>query len=232
MKTIEGEAYAPSAVLALGAWSCSQPKKPPKPTPPRFSIAHLDGAPLTRYAPEGGKVLTEAIPGTSVRRSFVILNDPACPVKISAFGFTMDYEESQYSISHSHCTLGEQLANSGDCPYLLYSLDWAFKAQSPVTAWEAKAYAFDQMNRYLWTDNFANGTHGKDATGLELGTEYKTDRLRWWTIQLADNLGKWVNSVVFVTAARTKDGKVWICDKEALKSQIGALSLEITLELK
>jgi hypothetical protein len=32
-----------------------------------------------------------------------------------------------------------------------------------------------------------------------------TDRVRWCTLQLADNLGKWATSVVFVTAARTKE---------------------------
>ena len=218
MKTKEGKAYVLSVVLALNVCSCSQPKKPaPKPTLPRFSITRLDGGTLTRYAPEGGKVLTEAIPGTSVRRSFVILNDPACPVKVGAFGFSM---------------------HDLDRPNLLYSLDWAFKAQSPVTAWEAKAYAFDQMNRFLWADKFANGTRGKDATGLELASEYKTDRERWlrWLAEdqaaAADNFGKWTTSVVFMTAARTKDGKVWFCDKEALKGQVGALSLEIPSELR
>jgi hypothetical protein len=156
----------------------------------------------------------EAIPGTSVRRSFVILNDSACPVKVSIFG------------------LGSSMVDYHEPPSLFYSLDWAFKAASPVTAWEAKAYAFDQFNRYLWTDEFANGTQGTDAAGLEVATEYKTSRVRRWTFQLADNLGRWLTSVVFVTAARTKDGKVWLCDKDALNSQIRALSLEIPSELK
>jgi hypothetical protein len=213
MRTIEAEAYVLSAVLALGAWSCAQHKEPPKPAPPRFSITRLDGGPLTRFKREHVKPvpdgvwltsgITEAIPGTSVRRSFVILNGPACPVKVRAFG------------------LGSSMVDYHEPPSLLYALDWAFKAQLPVTAWEAKAYAFDQMNRYLWTDEFANGTQGKDATGLELATEYKTDRVRVWTFQLADNLGRWLTSVVFVTVARTKEGSVWFCDKEALKSQIG-----------
>ena len=229
MKANQGKASVLSAVLALGA--CSQPKKPQSPIAPRFSITRLDGGPLTRYSHES-KVLTEAIPGTSVRRSFVILNDAASPLKVSAFGFRMLYDESQYSMSNSHCGADEQLANPFRCPHLLYTIEWAFKAQSPVTAWEAKAYAFDQMNRYVWTDEFANGTRGKDATGLELATEYKSDRVRWWTIQLTDNLGRWLTSVVFVTAARTKDGKVWLCDKEAIKNQIVALSLEIPSELK
>jgi hypothetical protein len=43
--------------------------------------------------------------------------------------------------------LGSSMVDYHEPPSLLYALDWAFKAPSPVTAWEAKAYAFDQMNR-------------------------------------------------------------------------------------
>jgi hypothetical protein len=231
MNARQGNAYVLSAALALYACSC-EPKKA-KPKPPRFSIARLDGGQLTRIAIHG-KALTEAIPGTSVRRSFVILNDATCPVKVSAFGLSLH----EYSFPHSDCTAEEQRAFTYDCPRLFYDLEWTFKAQSPVTAWEATAYAFDQMNRFLWADKFANGTRGKDATGLELATEYKTDRERWlrWLAEdqaaADDNFGKWTTSVVLVTAARTKDGRVWFCDKEALKSQIGTLSLEIPSELK
>ena len=232
MKTEHGtKVYILSAaVLALCACSHSlpfEPKKPEtKPTPPRFSITTLDAGPLTRYAPRA-KELTEAVPGTSVRRSFTILNDPASPVKISGFGLRMyDDPSSLYSTLYEHCTPEKQLADSFDCARLVYVLDWSFKAQSPVIAWEANSLAFDAMNRFLWANEFANGTRGKDATGLELGTEYKTDRIGWWSIGQTDNLGKWITSVVFMTSVRTKDGAVWLCDKEALKVQMRALSLD------
>src|SRR5579863_621401 len=186
------------AVLALGG--CSHPGPKPRETKsasPRFSVTRLDGGQLTRYAPLA-KELTETVPETSARRSFIILNDPASPVEISAFGLSMYHDSSSwYSTFHQGCTPEKQIANDFTCARLLYSLDWSFKARSPVTAWEAKSYAFDAINRFLWADGFANGTRGQDATGLELGTAYKADRVGWWNIEHTDNLGKWITSVVF-----------------------------------
>jgi len=86
-------AYILSAVLALAACSRSEPKgaeTAPRSEPSegkqnrlrRDSITKLDGGQLTRYAPSA-KELTEAAPGTSARRSLIVLNDPASPVEIS-----------------------------------------------------------------------------------------------------------------------------------------------------
>lgn len=217
-----------SFVLALIACSCSVPKQPePKPVSPRFSTIRLDGGLLTRYAPHA-RELTEVVPGTATRRSFIILNDPACPVEISAFGLTMNPDLSlKYNSSfRESCTPEKQLANDFECARLMFSIDWSFKAKSPVAAWEAMSFAFDAFNRFLWTNGFANGTRGKDATGLELAMTYKTGRLWWWDTDRTDNLGKWITSIVFMTSVRAKDGTVWTCDKNALKDQIKALSLD------
>jgi len=75
-------------------------------------------------------------------------------------------------------------------------------------AQSAGARPEDRQGQPVWHPIYAvasMGRRAKDATGLELGTEYMTDRVRWCTLQLADNLGKWATSVVFVTAARTKE---------------------------
>lgn len=222
--------YVLIAVLALIACSCSRPSQPERretsAAPPRFCITRLDGGLLTTYDP-GVKGLTKPVLGTSIRRSFVILNDATCPTQISAFGLrTWD------ELSLRPCTPAKQLANpmDFDCAKLLYILNWSLKARSSVAVWGVHNSVFDAMNRFLW-DNKA-GNEGRENDGVEPGVEHKTDRVSWWNSTETPDLGKWVTSVLFVGAARTKDGAVWLCDKEALKAQIRALSFEIPSELK
>jgi hypothetical protein len=170
------------------------------------------------------------VAGTSLRRAFIILNDPASPVEIRAFGFYT----SDTLLSSRPCTPAEQLANPMDwrCAKLTYVLNWSLRARASVAAWEVHNSVFDVMNRFLWTDKNANNVRGSDAADLEAGTEHKTDRVSWWNSSQTDNLSKWVTSVLFVGSARTKDGTVWRCDKESLQAQMKALSLEIPPELK
>jgi hypothetical protein len=63
----------------------------------------LDGGPLTTYAP-GTKALTKQVVGTSLHRTFIILNDPNSLVEIGAFGLDM----SDQTIKPYRCSLAQQ----------------------------------------------------------------------------------------------------------------------------
>lgn len=217
-----------SILLLFGA--CSRPQ-PAGVKPSRFSVTKLNGGPLTTYAP-GNKKLVKEVPGSSIRRTFIILNDPASPIEITSFGFHVD--NSLLSSYPSDCTPAVQLANPMDwrCAKLMYIVDWSIKTRASIAAWEVHNSVFDEMNRFLWDAKTANDARGSDAAGLEAGTEHKTDRVSWWNSTQTNNLGKWVTSVLYVGSVRTKDGKVWRCDEESLRAQIKSLSLEIPSDLK
>jgi hypothetical protein len=129
----------------------------------------LDGGPLTTYAP-GTKSLTKQVVGTSLHRTFIILNDPNSLVEIGAFGLDM----SDQTLSLQPCSAAEQLTNpmSWNCAELTYVLTWSLKSRSSVSAWEVHNSLYDVMKRYLWTNKAANDAQGSDAGGLEPGSEH------------------------------------------------------------
>ena len=215
-----------SVIFAFGSCSYSTPqgqKSNSKPANPHFTVAKLDGGPLTAYAP-GINGLTKPVAGISLRRTFIILNDPGSPIEIRTFGFYTSDE----LLSSRPCPPAEQLTNPMDwnCAKLVYVLNWTLRAQASVVAWELHNSVFDVMNRFLWTNKSAYYAQGRDARGLEPGTEHKTDRVLWWTSGQTANLSKWVTSIVYVAAVRTKDGSGWRFDKDALRAQMKALSFE------
>lgn len=189
----------------------------------RFRVSLLDGGPLTEYVPSS-KTLSRAVAGTSLRRSYIILNDPACPIEISGFTFRPD---KNLVSSGGFCTPEGKSSDSWDCAKFVYGLYWSLKPQSSVTAWEAYNFVFDAMNRFLWTDTGESG-----PVDMNPGTEYNIDRVAWWDSTHTSNLAKWLTSVVLIGSVRRKDGGVWRCDKEGLLVQMKALSMEIPPELK
>jgi hypothetical protein len=192
----------------------------------RFHVSRLDGGPLTEYVPSS-KTLSRVVSGTSLRRSYIILNDPACPIEISSFTFRPD---KNLVSSGSFCTPEGKASKSWECAKFVYGLYWSFKPQASVTAWEAHNFVFDAMNRFLWTDTTGGAERG--AADMNPGTEYKIDRVAWWDSAHTNNLAKWITSVVLVGSVRKKDGVIWLWDKEGLRVQMKALSMEIPPELK
>jgi hypothetical protein len=195
--------------------------------PPKLLLTRFDGGLLTEYAPNV-KNAAKPVSGSSLRRSYIIVNDPDCPIEIGSFSFRT--EAMQPSAS---CPSAKQL-NDGYGPYecgkLLYVLEWSLKARSPVTAWETYNSVFDAMNRFLWTDTSL--AEGRATRDMNPGKEFKMDRIFWWGSAHTDNLAKWITSVLFVGSARMKDGTVWRCDNHTLQAQMKALSLEIPSDLK
>jgi hypothetical protein len=199
-----------------------------KPTAERFSVTKLDGGPLTTYAP-GMKGLMKPVLGTSLRRTFIILNDPDSPIEIVTW-FSYRWGSPTSTVLHA----AEQLADPTNwrCATFLYDYDWSIKARTPVAAWEIHNAEFDAVNHYLWDHDMLSNTQGSDAGGLDPGKEQKTGRVWWWNSSQTANLGKWLTSVAFVDSVRTKDGKIWRCGKEGLVAQMKVLSFEIPPELK
>jgi hypothetical protein len=174
--------------------------------------------------------LTKPVPETSLRRTFIILNDPSSPVEIDSFGADV----SDKLLPLHRCTAAEQFSDpfSWNCAELVYDLKWSLRARSAASAWEVHNSVYDAMNRFLWTTKTANDAQGSDAGGLEPGSEHKTDRVAWWNSTQTANLSKWVTSIVYVAAVRTKDGAVWKADKEALRGELKAMSFDPPEESK
>jgi hypothetical protein len=190
----------------------------------------IDGGPLTTYA-YNAKGRTKPVTGTSLHRTFYVLNDSHSPMQIRAFDFTT----KELTFNDHSCSLAPD-PRSLLCGRLMYDLKWTYDAKAAVLAWEFQNSVFDVMNRFLWDDTSSvdpqQRTQGIEAAVLEPGRAYEFDRAFWWNAQETRKLGEWVTSVVYVRAVRTKEGKVWNFDKDGLRDQIKSLSLEIPAELR
>jgi hypothetical protein len=143
-----------------------------------------------------------------LRRSFIILNDPNCPLQITSFGLRTEQPDR----------LLENFAKAR----LVYVIHWGLMPRSLIAAWEVRNIVFDPLNRFVIDNHAGPG----DAEPLAAGEEYETDRIGWWKSEQTDQLGRWLTSIVFVTTIRTGEGKVWSYDKQALRSAMKELSLE------
>lgn len=204
-------------IAAVVLASCQQTKKESPATAPRFTLTKLDGGPLTRFDPSApGR--TKQVPDTSLHRSFVILNDSNFPLQITSFGFRA--EEPDRMIT--------ELTNAR----LAYVFDWSLRPRISITAWEVHDVRFDLLNRFLDDHINDNAVRTGDTKQLTAGEEYKTNRMNWSKSEETDQLGRWLTSILFVSAIRTADGKVWSCDKSALTAQISQLGFQLPAEFQ
>jgi hypothetical protein len=206
-----------AALVITVAFLCSCQRLAPQkqdqsPTLPRIAVAKLDGGPLTTYDYDA-KGRTKPVGDTSLRRSFIILNDPNCPLQITSFGFRTEASDR---------TLEEVTGAR-----LTYLVDFSLMPRSSITAWELHDLVFDTLNRFLWREIESNEARTGDTKQLQAGGEHKTIRESWWKSAQTDRLGKWLTSIVFVTNIRAADGKIWSCDRDALKAQMTRLSFDL-----
>jgi hypothetical protein len=209
--------YSGSLRIALaftGTLLCSCQKPSPQEHEPStpITVTKVDGGPLTVYD-YSAKGRTKAVTGTTLRRSFVILNDPNCPLEITSFGLrTEDPGRTMEDATSAR---------------LAYVLHWHLRSRASITAWEVQNLVFDTLNRFVTGIVDTNEARTGDTKQLGAGEDYETDREGWWKSPQTDQLGRWLTSVVFVTAIRTEDGKVWSSNKQSLVAKMKQLSFEL-----
>jgi hypothetical protein len=207
----------PAMLFALSACRPPERQKHEKaPAIPKLTVTTVDGGPLTMYD-DHVKGRTKPVRDTTLRRSFVILNDPTCPVQVTSFSLRTEDPGRTWE------ELGYRLA---------YIDTLALMPHSSVTAWEIHDIAFDAMNRYLWADAINNEARTGDTKQLEPGVEHRTERWSAWKANDTDKLSTWITSILFVSTIRTADGKVWVYDKDALRLQMKQLSFDSPAEKK
>lgn len=109
---------------------------------------------------------------------------------------------------------------------LMYLLDWSLTPKASITFWEVHSIFYDAMNRFAWIETNNNAPRAGESKELQPGVVHQTSRMSWWKLRETENLGRWVSCVVFVGAARMKDGAVWSYDKSALVPEMNRLSFD------
>jgi len=178
----------------------------------KLHVSKLDGGKLTGYDWDSVGGVKE-IAGTSIRRTFFLVNDPTCPIEITAFGF--------------HVTKAEPILRQIKDATLRYDLRWTLTPRTSVAQWEAHNLTFDSMNRFLWRDTNGNGPETGEAGDLPALRPHSAARVHWWTTGQTGHLGKWVTSILYIGKTRTTAGDVWVADNAKLLAEVKNLGFDI-----
>lgn len=151
---------------------------------------------------DGGSVVTDlgynikVNKNSTLRRNWVVLNDPGCPAQINGAGITTAYGDREY----------------------LYRQVGTLVASEPVTAIEIRYVLYDIFGGHLKT---LSATSVADtAAGIPVQLS-ETGRWRAWENEVSELL----TVVAFVAQVRSADGKVWRHEEKAISDELAKIRL-------
>jgi len=208
-----------TCVLSIGAVllsGCANPQRTQnsETVASPITVTRSDAGPLTAYD-YTAKQSTRVVADTSLRRSNVILNDSSSPLQITSFGLRTQTPDP---------TL-ERITGAR----LVYLFDFKLMPRTSITAWAIHDAVFDPLNHFVERFVTTNEAFTGDSKQLNGNEEHATNRMGWWKTAETGHLEKTLTSILFVATVRTADGKVWSCDRDAIKSQMKQLSFELPL---
>ena len=158
---------------------------------------------LTIQQFDGGSMITKmdkgaVNEGSALKRTFFVVNDPACPVQLSGMGVVSRYL-------------------SGD--------DFVFRLVGSATARESiSAVEIDLVLLDLWGSRMRN-LSTLAITEISTGSDVPRDS-EWGASSM--DAKQFMTSVSYVKQARTQDGKIWKADTHAILESLASAQLNIS----
>jgi hypothetical protein len=155
---------------------------------------------------DGGSVVTELGLGikvnkdSSLRRTWIVLNDPSCPIQISDAGIQTTYVEDDN---------GYRFRPTGSA-----------KTSKPVRAFEVRYLLYDVFGEHLRT------LSSTEVTDLSAGDIFSLSQSGSWYAPEND-VSELLTVVVFVAQVRGDDGKIWRFDQKAIVDELGRIQLKV-----
>ena len=154
---------------------------------------------------DGGSVLTDlgynvqVNKGSTLKRSFAIVNDPAAPAQLSGAGVVTRYGRDRYSFGPTGTlTPVEDLA-----------------------AVEVRVVLYDVFGSRIKT---LTGTH---ITDMPVGTTVNLSDIGSWYAS-ENQASELLTAVTFIANARTKSGKVWRANEKKVADELAKLDVKVT----
>ena len=161
-------------------------------------------AKISALVTDGGPVVTDlgynvkVNDGSTLRRSWVTLNDTASAVQLAAAGVATTYGNREY-----------QFTPTGKA-----------KATTAATAFEVRYLLFDTFGNHLKT---LSGTEIRD---LISGGELELAKTGTWRA-FENEVSQLLTVVSFVAFTRTADGKVWRYNEKAIGAELARIELQV-----
>jgi hypothetical protein len=151
---------------------------------------------------DGGSVATDlgysikVNKNSSLHRSWVVLNDPGCPVQLTGSGIVTAYGGRDYA----------------------YRQVGTFTASEPVAAFEVRYVLFDVFGEHMKTLSAVSVSDAAPGTPLPL-----SDVGSWRALE--NDVSELLTSVAFVAYVRNSEGKVWRYQDKAITNELAKIRL-------
>ena len=137
---------------------------------------------------------------SSLRRSWITINDIKCPLKIENTGIKTSYVFQRYRFE-------------GD-GYLVSSL--------PITAFEIRFILYDVFGSHIKT------LSATEVTDIAVDEKFNFSEWKWSAHR--NEISELLTSVAFVAQVRTADGEVWRYDEDAIAEELLKIQNKSTTE--
>ena len=161
--------------------------------------------PIKVTTADGGSVITELgydikiNKNSTLRRAWVVLNDPGCPVQLINAGINTRYGDREYN----------------------YIPTGSAKVSAAISAMEIRYILYDIFGDHLKT---LSGTEVSNAAvNAEISLK-EMGRWRAWENEISELL----TVVVFVAQVRTVDGKIWRYQDKPISEELNKIRLKVT----
>lgn len=154
---------------------------------------------------DGGTVVTELGYGvkvnknSSLRRTFITFNDPACPVQLNLSGIKTVYGDRSYS----------------------YKPVGTLTATEPISAIDVRFLLYDVFGDHIKT---LGGTHLSDISPNNAFQLSEVGSWRAWENEVSELL----TVVSFVAQVRTQSGKLWRYNDKVIGEELNRVRLKVS----
>jgi hypothetical protein len=153
----------------------------------------------------GGPVLTDlgygiqVNKGSTLQRSFVVINDPASPVTLRGAGINTKYGSEHYSFTPIGSATASEAIVAFDVRYVLYDM-------------------------YGYPTKTLAGSH---VTDIAANTSFNLENTGSWYAMESD-VSDYLTVGVFVANVRTAAGKVWRFNEKSVSRELSKLNLKVS----
>lgn len=160
---------------------------------------------------DGGSVITDlgyniqVNKGSTLRRSWFVVNDPASPLRLQGAGIRPIYKSGgSYS--------------SGEYNYVAVGFA---QPQEDIRAFEIRFLLFDVWGQHMQT------LSSTEVTDLAAGSSVDLSKAGQWRAWSENDVSELLTVVAYVSAARTRAG-IWRADPKALLREVEKIKVRLT----
>ena len=154
---------------------------------------------------DGGSVVTDlgynikVNKGSSLHRSWVVLNDSGCPLQITGAGIRTEYGDRNYNFK----PVGSA------------------KPTVAITAFDLRFLLYDAFGEHMRT------LSGTEIADVAAGSSYSLSEIGSWRAWEND-VSQLLTVVAFVAQVRSSEGSIWRYNEKRLGEQLRKIQLRVT----